>query len=346
MLLLESIGDRNNIPAKSRYEPERSIPVLIKVMPKKKRLVGRIIRWTVLIILAVLVLPAMLFVINGLWLRHGETPVIGGAKIDAPSNAAPTANSSEPSSTVKVLSYNIAKAFAVDENLDSPPREEVYERLQRVADIINAEQPDIVFFSEILLECCFSRINQISELQKLTELKHWAFGENFNIGLPWLRVVSGNAILSRWPLAAVGNPDLPGRKPFYVVKNNRRVLMCSIDTLGEPLTLVACHNNTYNKDVNHQQVQTILASVAETPALLAGDFNARPDSPSIAEIRTSNRFNGAFNGPPTFPSTGPSRTIDYIFAPAHWELLDHRTICDEASDHCAIVSTFKLPTTR
>ena len=39
-----------------------------------------------------------------------------------------------------------------------------------------------------------------------TDLQYWAFGENFNFGLPFYRVVGGNAILSRWPIEPVGNP--------------------------------------------------------------------------------------------------------------------------------------------
>ena len=51
---------------------------------------------------------------------------------------------------------------------------------------------------------------------------------------------------------------------------------------------------------------------------------------------------GVFDGPLTFPSDAPNRQIDYIFAPASWELLEHRVIQTDVSDHLPIISRFRV----
>lgn len=288
--------------------------------------------------LALVVVSAGLFVINGLWLANGETPVTGAH----PSAAAEPPAAPGPGGTIRIMAFNIAKGFAIDEDLDAAPPAEVEARLQRIAEIINNEQPDLVFLAEVVTDCGPCTGDHLQTLVERTDLPYWAFGENMNFGLPFYRFVSGNAILSRWPLEAIGNPSLPGRKPFYVLRNNRRVLYCATEIGGERVLLGSIHNNMYNDAVNLEQVYMILADVGSQPAILAGDFNARPGSPSIDAVRESERFTGAFDGPPTFRSSRPSRTIDYIFAPASWELLEHDTICDDVSDHCAVISTFRV----
>jgi endonuclease/exonuclease/phosphatase family metal-dependent hydrolase len=154
-------------------------------------------------------------------------------------------------------------------------------------------------------------------------------------------MVSGNAILSSWPLETVANPSLAGRQPFYVAKNNRRVLWCQTRLAGRPLLLASIHNDSFDLANNRKQMQQILDYAGTRDAILAGDFNAEPGDASIQLIRDSKRFAGVFDGKPTFPSDQPSRQIDFIFVPAGWELLDWRVLDTQASDHRPVVSVFR-----
>lgn len=58
--------------------------------------------------------------------------------------------------------------------------------------------------------------------------------------------------------------------------------------------------------------------------------------------RESGLFTGEWNGLNTFPAEAPDRTIDYILVPKGWELVEHRVIRNDASDHCAILSVFEI----
>ena len=127
-----------------------------------------------------------------------------------------------------------------------------------------------------------------------------------------------------------------------MTKNNRRVLWCTLDVDDTPILIASVHNDSFNGTNRLRQTHQILEFVGNRPALLAGDFNARPDEPPMQLIRDSQRFVGAFDGPATFPAKKPVQTIDYILAPGAWTLIDHRVIETDASDHLPVVSTFRL----
>ena len=312
-----------------------------RLSPRRRRFLA-----VVLTVLAGLpALTAGLFVINGVWLAAGETPIVSPSIHSKPVAYEPVdVESAQDSTTLRIMAFNIAKAFAIDEDLNTRSTEAVREQLQQVADVINAEQPDFVFLQEVVLECGPSPVNQVAVLSRLTDMPNWVFGENFNFGLPFYRMVSGNVILSRHPIEAIDNPSLPGRRPFYTIKNNRRLLLCQTRIAGQDVTLASIHNCIIHDEINLEQVHVILDRTSHGPAILAGDFNAKPGSPSIDAVVDSERFVSDEVFAPTFPSDGPSRCIDYIFGPRDWTVLQHRVICTEASDHCAVLTEFRIPT--
>lgn len=303
-------------------------------MPDPKRR-----RWkrVLLAIFLALDVPLLLFVINGLFLADGETPVV---KLRSPPKG--SLDERDPL-TVKVFAFNIAKCFVFKDGDGIESTGAVEARLRKIAELIRAEQPDFVFLSEAVTECGLCPIDQVASLAESTGMHEFAFGENYNFGLPFFRVVGGNAILSRFPIEPVGNPSLSGRRPFYVTRNNRRVLWCAAQIGGQRVLLGAIHTDSFKPANNLQQTEQILEFVGERPAILAGDFNARPDEPSIDLVRRSGKFSGNFTGPKTFPSDNPDQRIDFIFAPATWKLLDERVIDDQVSDHRAVVATFRVP---
>jgi endonuclease/exonuclease/phosphatase family metal-dependent hydrolase len=208
--------------------------------------------------------------------------------------------------------------------------------------VINLEQPDIVFLSEAMRDAMWCGVDQVRFLAEATGMHAFAFGENYNVGLPFLRVRSGNAILSRFPIESVANEDLAGRRPFYITKNNRRVLWCAAEIGGRRVLLGAIHTDSFNPRNNLKQTKQILDYLGDRPAIIAGDFNANPGEPSIELIRGSGRFSGTVDGPLTFPADKPAQRLDFIFAPHDWELIEARVIDSQASDHKPVVSVFRV----
>jgi endonuclease/exonuclease/phosphatase family metal-dependent hydrolase len=286
-------------------------------------------------VVVLLGLPIGLFALNGLVLADGNTPRVREL-------AGVTPQAERAKGEVTVVSYNIAKAFVHRGGVKFESRDRVETRLRKMAATIRAENPDLVFLSEAITECGPCNVDQVEFIAREVGLPHIATGENYNIGVPFYRVAGGNAILSRVPLAPVANFDLAGRRPFWVTKNNRRALAASAEFGGKPVLLVALHNDSYSIRNNEAQVRQILEWLGDRPAMLAGDFNAKPNQPPMKLLRESNKFAGEWDGAPTYFDGDRKERIDFILAPAAWELIDTKVIADDTSDHHPLVSRFRV----
>lgn len=287
-----------------------------------------------LIALAATVLGS--FVLNGLVLAAGRTPVLKrGSGTESPPPAV--------GSTVRVLAYNIAKAFVHKGGIDFTTEDEARARVARLAAVVADARPDLVFLSEALWDCGPCAVDQVAAIADAAALPHRMLGENYNVGLPGYRIAGGNAILSRFPLRPIANFDLAGRKPFYVTTNNRRALFAAVDLAdGKEILLGAMHVDSFSRANNALQWRQILDWIGERPTILAGDFNARPDAPGVVALKDSGRYVGAFDGPGTGMFRTPPERIDYVLAPATFEHLSTEVLATDASDHRPVLSVFRV----
>jgi len=280
-------------------------------------------------------LLAGLFALNGLVLAADETPRTGTTRHPA---TPPTPR--DHSLELRVVAYNIAKGFAHRGGLDFASADTVRGNVLRMAAAIAPLHPDLIFLSEAIQTCGPSPVDQVATMADATGMHAWVFGENYNFGLPFYRVVGGNAVLARFPLTATGNPSLVGRRPFWETRNSRRALFAAADLGGVRVCLAALHNDSYDLRNNLRQTQQIVGLLGDAPALLAGDFNAQPHEPPMQWLRATARFTGNFTGPATFPGDG--QRLDYILAPAGWELVEERVIEVDASDHRPVFARFRV----
>ncbi len=287
-------------------------------------------------VLVLLVAPPLLFVVNGLVLAAGTTPTAGvTTAVAAPPPAVGT--------TVTVLAYNVAKGFVHRGGVRFASRAEARRRLDDLADVVRRERPDIVFLSEAVKECTPCATDQVIGIAEAAGLRHWVFGENYNFGVPFLRIVGGNAILSRYPIEPVDNQDLAGRRPFWVTTNNRRFLRARLSLPSGPVLLGAMHTDSFSRTNNARQAAQIVAWLGGAPAIVAGDFNADPPSPSMAAFRETHAFSGDFDGRAfTFPADDPKERIDFVLAPGSWEHLETRVVATTVSDHRPVVARFTV----
>lgn len=275
---------------------------------------------------------AALFCVNGLW-PSWETPEVGQMQFPARSGAA---------RRVTVMAYNIAKCFS-HQGLSFRPRAEVGRCLDAIAAVIRTHKPDLVFLSEINFQCSPRPINQVLGLARRARMHAWAYADNYSWGLPFFRIRSGNALLSRFPLRGLPTQQLAGGAPFYFPVNNRRLLWAEVQVNGQWLTVGALRNDSFDLDNNLVQSKQILQHLGSRPALLGGDFNAPEGSASMKLYESSGRFSGAFAGDNSFPADKPTDRIDYILAPKNWRLVKDRVIQSQASDHLPVLATFELP---
>lgn len=252
----------------------------------------------------------------------------GEGQPDRPAAAAPQASPPR----LRLLTYNIHHGEGVDGKLDLP----------RIARVITAQKPDLVALQEVDVKTRRTgNVDQPAELARLTGM-HAAFGK----GIDYQGGEYGNAALSRFPVRATKVHPLPSGEG----EERRCALVVTVKPWeGRPeVTFVATHLNYRNETERVREVEAIqrlLPPVAdERPLILAGDLNARPDTPPIRLF--AGHWKDAAAGAPaeasfTFPAEKPVRRIDYVMLrPAHaWRVVE-TSVVDEAvaSDHRPVLA--------
>jgi endonuclease/exonuclease/phosphatase family metal-dependent hydrolase len=281
-------------------------------------------------------LVVLLFVATGLDPRW-RTPRSG--------TTGPTHPDPRPPSEIRILAFNAAKFDFYAGGFRFAGADAIRSRLAVLADAIRRERIDLCFLSEVVMEAGPGSIDQVEELAKTSGLLWWASGENYRFGWPFLCIRSGNALLTRFPMEALSVEPLPGTRPYWNPTGRRRVLWCDLEIAGEKILAGSIRNDSFDLVNNLAQTRVLLERSSARPAILAGDFNAEPDTDSIHLLVESGRFSPAISGGPTYPAEAPHRRIDHVFAPKGWELVEERTLEIGASDHLAVLAVYRLPAT-
>ncbi len=233
---------------------------------------------------------------------------------------------------VRVLTYNIHHAEGVDGRLD----------LERIARVIRSVNPDLVALQEVDRRAARSAsVDQPAELGRLTGLTA-VFGAN----IPLQGGEYGNAVLARWPIVRSANHQLPNRDNG----EQRGVLEVHFEAPGTrtPVVLWATHFDHRSNDAERRASADAIEARAreqpDVPAILAGDLNDTPGSPTMAALGASwVRANPEIL--PTIPAAKPARQIDYVLVRPgrRWRTVETRVL-DEAlaSDHRPLLAVLEL----
>lgn len=232
---------------------------------------------------------------------------------------------------LRILSYNIHHAEGVDGKLDVP----------RIAQVILSVDPDLVALQEVDKNTIRTgKVNQDIELSRLTKMNS-VFGSN----ITFQGGQYGNAILSKFPIIKNKNFLLPN-----VDSGEQRGLLQSQIQISnkENVLFFSTHLDHRRSDTERlasaKAINQIIGLDNKSPAILAGDFNDVPDSPTLNELgkvwlRTNKKILR------TIPASKPSRQIDYIFVQPkeRWKIIESQILDEDiASDHRAIFSIIEL----
>ena len=232
---------------------------------------------------------------------------------------------------LRILSYNIHHAEGVDGKLDVP----------RIAQVILSVDPDLVALQEVDKNTIRTgKVNQDIELSRLTKM-NCVFGSN----ITFQGGQYGNAILSKFPIIKNKNFLLPN-----VDSGEQRGLLQSQIQISnkENILFFSTHLDHRRSDTERlasaKAINQIISLDNKSPAILAGDFNDVPDSPTLNELgkvwlRTNKKILR------TIPASKPSRQIDYIFVQPkeRWKIIESQILDEDiASDHRAIFSIIEL----
>ncbi len=211
----------------------------------------------------------------------------------------------EDARPLRVLCYNIHYGQGNDGVYD----------LQRLADVINEANPDLVALQEVDVGVTRSgRVHQVRQLATLTGLSgRYGPTQHFQGGL------YGNAVLTRLPILDVHIQPLPysestpGRTTYP-----RGAIAVTVETpQGTPLRFINTHfqhNVSEDRIAEAKAINSLFAQSA-MPSILAGDLNATPGSEpiKIIERKWHSTLAPDREPAPTSPSKTPKSRIDYVF---------------------------------
>lgn len=267
---------------------------------------------------------------------------------------------------LRVMTYNIHHGAGNDACTPPPPPPpgvppppDCGLNLQRIADIIRAQDPDVVGLQEV--DRFWARSAYVDQVAWLArELRmHSCYGANLvhepdnHANVPHQY---GNAILSRYPILECTNTFLPMVLVEGQRNEQRGLLAALVNVRGVPLRFYNTHLHTRYAD-RKAQVAAIVEQIGtpQEPVILVGDLNVVPAPAGTELVPLYERFDDAWvkagDGPGyTYhadPVEDPDRRIDYIFISRNITVSDATVpitpVTRLASDHYPVVADVALP---
>ncbi|MCA9793036.1 MAG: endonuclease/exonuclease/phosphatase family protein [Candidatus Eremiobacteraeota bacterium] len=225
--------------------------------------------------------------------------------------------------TVKVATWNLWWRFG----------ERFKERQNAILRVLKRLDPDLIALQEVWES---EKACQAELLARSLDY-HWCYAAASSIG----GVGFGNAILSRWPITAWERHLLPSQ-PSRDGGRNCGYVTAEVEGPRGPLRLYTTHLSykPEESDIRQLQVTHLARALAARPAqampaILAGDFNAVPESDEIRMLTgkrqvpvpgyayydawevvhpTDPGFTWERTNPYTHAALEPDRRLDYVFA--------------------------------
>jgi endonuclease/exonuclease/phosphatase family metal-dependent hydrolase len=231
-------------------------------------------------------------------------------------------------STLTVVTYNIQHGRGMDGHFD----------LKRTAYVLMVLNADVILLQEVDCWCPGTGMTcQPAVLAKMLNMDY-AYGavKHYRPGS------YGNAILSRYFIASKKNHILVNED------DQRCCLEAAIRTPKMNFTVFNLHLGLKSAERYRHLKDIILPRVQAVsgPAMLGGDFNARPESAEISLLQDYLQDSFLVNSGEyqyTFPSDQPRHRIDFIFLNNQWQITEYKIIPHTlASDHLPVVAKIQV----
>jgi endonuclease/exonuclease/phosphatase family metal-dependent hydrolase len=233
---------------------------------------------------------------------------------------------------LRVMSYNIHVGVGMDKQLD----------LQRIADVINEQRPDLVGLQEVDRGVKRTQgIDEIAELARLTKME-FAFAHN----LDYQGGQYGVAILSRFPILKTDHRMYENKREA----ERRGMIRTEVKVGTSTVSFVTTHLDYQYEDGRVFEAQQMLEFLKPQagPMILVGDFNVEPTGESYQLV--SKQFRDVWletkakEAGLSYPADKPVKRIDYIlFRPKEGvKARKAWTVNTLASDHLPVVAELEL----
>jgi endonuclease/exonuclease/phosphatase family metal-dependent hydrolase len=242
------------------------------------------------------------------------------------------------------MAYNIHVGIGMDKKLD----------LQRIAEVIRKEKPDLVGLQEV--DRGVQRTQRIDEMAELAKLTRMDYAFAFN--LPYQGGQYGVAILSRFPIRATEHRLYKNLREA----ERRGFIRAEVLIHGRVVNFVTTHLDYQHDDGRLFEAQQMLAALEglKGSLIVSGDFNDEPSGQTYQLVRRQFRdawlsqvlgvwpHDGESVPWPgkgfTYPADKPVKRIDYIFIRNNDQVRVKRAWVVEtlASDHVPVVAELEI----
>jgi endonuclease/exonuclease/phosphatase family metal-dependent hydrolase len=234
--------------------------------------------------------------------------------------------------TLRVMTYNIHVGVGIDKKLD----------LQRIAEVINHERPDVVGLQEV--DRGVKRTegkDEIAELAAMTRMQY-AFAHN----LDYQGGQYGVAVLTRFPISNTEHQKYENRREA----ERRGMIRVELQVDGRIINFVTTHLDYQYEDGRTFEAEQLLRFLKEVrgPLIVVGDFNDEPSGPAYRLMSVA--FEDAWSrlhanaGGLSYPADKPAKRIDYIFYRRADRIRPKKAwiINTLASDHLPVLADVEL----
>jgi endonuclease/exonuclease/phosphatase family metal-dependent hydrolase len=233
--------------------------------------------------------------------------------------------------TLRIMTYNIHVGVGMDKKLD----------LQRIADVINKEKPDLVGLQEV--DRGVRRTegkDEIAELAAMTRMDY-AFAHN----LDYQGGQYGVAILSRFLLKNIDHRMFENKREA----ERRGMLRVEVEVDGKLINFVTTHLDYQYEDGRVFETEQLLKFLENVkgPLIVVADLNDEPTGAAYKLMLT--RFDdawvksGAKGNGFSYPADKPIKRIDYIFyRPEGLKAGKARVVKTLASDHLPVMAELRV----
>jgi endonuclease/exonuclease/phosphatase family metal-dependent hydrolase len=232
--------------------------------------------------------------------------------------------------TLRVMTYNIHVGVGMDKKLD----------LQRIADVINQQHPDLVGLQEV--DRGVKRTegkDEIAELAKLTSM-NYAFAHN----LDYQGGQYGVAILSRFPIGAVDHRMYENKREA----ERRGLIRVEVKPDGQLVNFATTHLDYQYADGRVFETTQLLKFLEDVkgPLIVIGDFNDEPvgEAYKLMSTKFVDGWRVAKSAGLSYPADKPAKRIDYVFTRVADRLKTKQAwlLTTLASDHLPVVADVEI----
>lgn len=235
-------------------------------------------------------------------------------------------------SKLRVMTYNIHVGVGMDKKMD----------LQRIADVINQEHPDLVGLQEVDRGVKRTQgVDEIAELARMTRMEY-AFAHN----LDYQGGQYGVAILSRYPILKTDHRMYRNKREA----ERRGMIRIEVNVDGRSLSFATTHLDYQYEDGRIFEAGQLLDFLKgqKEALILVGDFNEEPNGDAYklvsAYFRDAWVDSKAKETGLSYPADKPAKRIDYIFYKLSTQVRAKKAwmVNTLASDHVPVVAELEL----